>query len=116
MNEAIGESYLGDKDLVRVCPPHYINIYEQGRHDHIGAVFAEVVEVDALGQGKAAELFVIIPQQLQAQGFAFLAFGKGKDLIDISPGTNGRDMVVTACFFSDEFTHLVPVFFGHLVF
>ena len=37
------------------------------------------------------------------------------NLVDIASRPDDSDMMVTACFFTDELTHFIPVFFIHLV-
>lgn len=62
MDQTVGETNLGNKDFLCICPAHHINIDQQGRNDDIGPVFPEFVQGDSLGEGEVAEFFIIIPQ------------------------------------------------------
>ena len=88
-HQAISEAYLGHIYLIGQGPAHYRYVYLQCRYYHIRSVIAELVEVLAFFERGIAELLVIIFQQIQRQGFAFLALGDGEYLVDVAAGTNG---------------------------
>ena len=98
MNQSIGKADFRNINFFRIRPAHYIDINKQSRYDYICTVFPEFVQADTLCQGKIAEFFIIIPQQIKGKWFPFLAFRQRKYFIDIAAGTDGSYMMIAFCF------------------
>src|SRR6185312_7990492 len=117
LDESIRETDLRNIDLLCGGPAHDIDIDLECRDDHVRAVFAQFIEPHPVLEAEAGELLVIILEQVDVQGFAFLAFGEREDLVDVTARADGNDLVgIAAGLSTNVFLHGVPLGDGHLLF